>query len=262
MKKHQSLFDHIWFVGSGKGGVGKSTIALNIAVALGKQGYDIGFLDADIYGPSAPQMLGLRHSKPDINQNEIIAPFYKFGIRSMSVGFLMEDTAPGVWRGPVLHTILQRMISGVDWGHCNVLIVDLPPGTGDVLLSLSSLLPQAGIITVTMPQEVATQDAMRFMNAGQRLNLSLMGVVENFSGFTTPEGKKHWIFGKGKGEELAKNFQCPFLGSFEILPQVSQSASDGVPIAFHCGEGDVAGEFSSLSKKILEQTTMNPFSCH
>lgn len=192
----------IFFVGSGKGGVGKSTVAVNLSISLAKKGLSVGLLDADIYGPSIPIMLGLRRLTPRTINSKTL-PFTKFGIKSMSIGFFIEEAKSVLWRGPMLHNALQKMIEDIEWGDLDVLIIDLPPGTGDVPISLSKLLKIDGSLIVCTPQEVAMLDAIKAINALHVLDIPLIGIIENMAGFTVPGTNDTYdIFGKGKAEEL------------------------------------------------------------
>ena len=208
-------------IGSGKGGVGKSTVAVNLAIALAAKGYQVGLFDADIYGPSIPIMMGLRRMSPEIERNlegkEVFIPFYKYGIKVMSIGFFIEEARPNLCRGPVLHSVLQKMIAQTEWGNLDFLFIDLPPGTGDVPLSLSQLLTIQGALVVSTPQEVAMLDAIKAINAFEELRIPLLGIIENMAGFTIPgTSETYHIFGQGKAQELADKFELSLLGSIPL----------------------------------------------
>ncbi|WP_068470112.1 Mrp/NBP35 family ATP-binding protein [Candidatus Protochlamydia phocaeensis] len=253
-------------IGSGKGGVGKSTVAVNLAVALAQTGLKIGLLDADIYGPSIPIMLGLRRLTPKIfsqaDGKSQVLPFTKFGIKAISIGFFMEEARSAVWRGPILHGALEKMLNEVAWGELDVLLIDLPPGTGDVLLSLSQLLAITGALVVCTPQEVAMLDAIKAINAFYQLDIPLLGVVENMAGFAVPEtGQIYHIFGEGKAQELADRFHLPLLASLPLLPAIRQGGDEGYPIAFHEGHPQAALLFRTLAQAVARQwePLANPF---
>ena len=253
-------------IGSGKGGVGKSTVAVNLAIALAAQGLKVGLLDADVYGPSIPIMMGLRRLSPRvelIQGQQKVMPFAKFGIQVMSIGFFVEEARSLIWRGPMVHGTLQKMLEGIAWGDLDCLIVDLPPGTGDVLLSLSQLLKVAGGMVVSTPQEVAMLDAIKALNAFEELNIPLWGVVENMAGFQDPHtGEIHAIFGKGKAQELAERFHAPLLASFPLCPRVCQGGDAGVPCALYQEEqmGILYHAFAlRLSQNFLFAEVRNPF---
>lgn len=243
-------------VGSGKGGVGKSTVAVNLAVELAKAGYSSGILDADVYGPSLPIMLGLRRLTPqhfiDAEGNEKIRPFTKYGIQSMSVGFFIEEAKSVLWRGPLLHGILRKMLMEVEWSPMDFLIVDLPPGTGDVPISLSQLMPVHGALVVTTPQEVAMLDAIKAINSFYQLQIPLLGIIENMSGFTAPDtGVTYPIFGEGKGSELAHRFQVPLLGQIPLLPAIRIGGDEGTPAALHSVDGLAGAFYSEIVKNLV-----------
>ncbi|CDZ80618.1 Flagellum site-determining protein YlxH [Candidatus Rubidus massiliensis] len=240
----------VFLIGSGKGGVGKSTVAVNLSVACARQGLRVGLLDADIYGPSIPIMMGLRSLSPCIQIDktglERIIPFAKFGIRVISMGFFLEESRSMTLRGPALHTALEKMIKGVEWGELDVLIVDLPPGTGDIPISLSKLIPIDGALIVSTPQEVAMLDAMKAINAFYQLEIPINGVIENMGGFTVPGTNQVFhIFGEGKAKELADRFDVPFLGSIPLIPAIRTGCDEGYPAAYHMGN-DHAGQFFHL----------------
>jgi ATP-binding protein involved in chromosome partitioning len=246
-----------YLVGSGKGGVGKSTLTVNLAVALSRAGLKTGLLDADVYGPSIPVMMGLRRLSPNLDETVSppqVIPFTKFGVKVISLGFFIEEARPMIWRGPMLHSTLEKMICDVNWGELDVLLVDLPPGTGDVPLSLSQMLEVDAALVVTTPQEVAMLDAIKAINAFDHLNIPLMGVIENMSGFTLPgtEETVH-IFGEGKGSELAGRFNTELLGQIPLDPSIRLGGDEGLPVAFH-GGGSLAGKsFLDLGSRILEE---------
>jgi ATP-binding protein involved in chromosome partitioning len=248
-------------IGSGKGGVGKSTIAVNLAVALAHQGLKVGLLDADIHGPSIPIMFGLRRLSPRMerfpNGDEKVIPFTKFGVQVISLGFFVEESRSIIWRGPMMHGTLQKMLQNVAWGELDILLVDLPPGTGDVLLSLSQLLTVEGALVVCTPQEVAMLDALKAINAFDQLDIPLWGVVENMAGFQVPETKQiHHIFGQGKAHELAARFQTKVLASIPLISSIRQGGDEGIPCAL--SSKDAAGSlFHALASEFI-QNRMHP----
>lgn len=215
-------------VGSGKGGVGKSTVCVNIAVALAQQGYRVGLIDADIYGPSIPMMMGLRRLSPRTiagdDGREIVIPFQKFGVHCMSIGFFVDEAQSVLWRGPVLHTALQKMVRAVEWGELDYLLIDLPPGTGDVPISLSQLLKIDGAIIVTTPQEVALADVLKAINSFDQLQIPLLGIVVNMTGD---------IFGASNGDSLAQRLDTAHLGSIPLDAIICRCGDEGTPYAYH-----------------------------
>lgn len=246
------------FIGSGKGGVGKSTVSTNLAVALAQQGLAVGLLDADLYGPSIPIMFGLRRLSPrivpDSEGNDRLIPFTKFGVKVISIGFFLEEARSVLWRGPMLHGALQKMLMEVEWGHLDVLLIDLPPGTGDIPISLSQLLKVDGALVVCTPQEVAMLDAVKAINAFDQLQIPLLGIVENMAGFTTPDNVTHHIFGKGKAEELAARFSIPLLGSIPLIPAIGIGGDEGYPAACHQGGGAAGLHFHALAQTVVERS--------
>lgn len=247
-----------YFVGSGKGGVGKSTVAVNLSVSLAKLGFSVGLLDADVYGPSIPIMLGLRRLTPKNIPSEsgkpVILPFSKFGIKSMSIGFFIEEAEAVLWRGPMLHNALQKMIEEIEWGHLDFLIIDLPPGTGDVPISLSKLLKIDGSIIVSTPQEVATLDAIKAINALHLLNIPLVGLIENMAGFTIPgTDDTYHIFGEGKVLELSRNFNTVLLGSIPLIPAIRRGSDEGYPASFHQGDNQTGEYFYTITEQFIKQ---------
>lgn len=212
-------------VGSGKGGVGKSTVCVNLAIALAAQGLQVGLMDADIYGPSIPAMMGLRRLSPRTilaNNKEVVLPFQKYGVKVMSIGFFQEEADASLWRGPILHTALQKMVESVDWGDLDLLLIDLPPGTGDVPLSLSKLLTIDGAIVVTTPQLIASLDVIKAINAFHQLKIPLLGIVENMCGEP---------FGQGMARQLAERFETSVITEIPLHPHICRGGDEGVPVA-------------------------------
>ena len=223
-------------VGAGKGGVGKSTVSVHLALALARMGRKVGILDGDIYGPSLPTMLGLQEIPPKIDGNTII-PFEKDGLKIVSIGRLVEPEKALVWRGPMAHGAFRQLALQSDWGELDHLIVDLPPGTGDVPLTLAQLLPLTGAVVVCTPQKVAQDDARRAIRMFQQLGVSILGVVENMSGFTAPDGTTIDLFGKGGAEDMAASMSLPFLGRLPIHPELAARGDAGEPASCHDIEG-------------------------
>lgn len=215
-------------IASGKGGVGKSTVAVNISIALAQSGSAVGILDADIYGPNVPTMMGIHKLPP--TQEKMLVPAEAYGVKVMSIGFLVQPGQPLIWRGPLLHSAIQQFLSEVVWGELDYMIIDLPPGTGDVQLSLAQSVPMSGGIIVTLPQKVSIEDASRGLEMFRKLKVPILGVVENMSYLELPNGNSVDIFGTGGGEELAHNARVPFIGMIPIDPNVRIGGDSGVPI--------------------------------
>ena len=220
-------------VGSGKGGVGKSSVTANLAAALAVQGKTVGVLDADVWGYSQPRMLGLGGQRPQVSADRKLIPLIAHdGLKVMSIGFFVEQDAAVVWRGPMLHKALQQFLEDVDWGELDYLLIDLPPGTGDVSMTLSQLLPQAKFLIVTTPQAVAQKVARRSAEMAGKLKLEIAGVIENMTAFVTPSGERYPIFGEGGGELLAEELEVPLLAKVPLTMPLREQADAGTPLVF------------------------------
>ena len=250
---------NVILVMSGKGGVGKSTIATNLALALGRVGTRVGLLDADLYGPSLPTMLGIE-GHPQSTDGKKIKPLERFGIKLMSVGFLLEDPKQAIiWRGPMLHGALQQFIRDVDWGPLDYLVIDSPPGTGDVALTLAQKLKITGSLIVTTPQEVALQDVYKSVSMCQKLNLPILGIVENMSYFIDPSGEKHALFGEGGGEKIAEFAKAPLFGNVPIDPIVRTWGDKGTPVVQAAPASPAGAELIKIAEKLADQIALEHF---
>jgi ATP-binding protein involved in chromosome partitioning len=237
---------------SGKGGVGKSTTATNLAMALSKRGYRTGLLDADIYGPSIPTMLGVT-GRPVSADGKTIEPLERFGIKLMSIGFLLDDPKSAViWRGPMLHGALQQFLKDVAWGELDYLVLDLPPGTGDVALSLAQRTSVTGAVIVTTPQNVATDDVFKSVSMCVKVDIPVLGVIENMSWFIDPAGIKHELFGKGGGQAVADFAKAPLLGQVPLDQTVREWGDKGTPVVQAAPESAIATAFLALADKVVE----------
>lgn len=247
-------------VASGKGGVGKSTVAVNLAVALAKDGAEVGLVDADIYGPSIPLMLGI-NGKPrifqDTNSMKMI-PLESYGIKVMSIGLLVDDNSPIIWRGPMASGAVKQFMSDVEWGELDYLIFDLPPGTGDIQLTLVQTIPLTSAIIVTTPQEVSLIDARKALKMFNRVNVPVAGIVENMSYFIAPDTKKRYdIFGVGGGSKLAEELSVPFLGGIPIDPRIRMGGDNGVPIVFDIPDDEHSKIITDISRNLAKQISLN-----
>ncbi len=243
---------HVILVMSGKGGVGKSTTATNLAMALSKRGYRTGLLDADIYGPSIPTMLGVS-GRPVSADGKTIEPLERFGIKLMSIGFLLDDPKSAViWRGPMLHGALQQFLKDVAWGELDYLVLDLPPGTGDVALSLAQRTSVTGAVIVTTPQNVATDDVFKSVSMCVKVDIPVLGVIENMSWFIDPAGIKHELFGKGGGQAVADFAKAPLLGQIPLDQTVREWGDKGTPVVQAAPDSPIATAFLALADKVVE----------
>ena len=245
--------DAIIAVGSGKGGVGKTTLSVNLAVALAKMGHKVGLLDADVYGPNVPLMLGVNAQPKMVGENRI-EPLQAFGLKVISVGFLNPGDKPVIWRGPMLHQIVKQFLGLVEWGHLDYMVVDLPPGTGDIALSLVQSVPLTGAVVVSTPSDVSLQDARKAIEMFRQMKVDLVGVVENMSFFTCPHCNHEIdIFSRGGAEKMAKQFSVPFLGSIELDPEVRKSGDGGKPIVLEGENSPHAKSIFAFARKVAER---------
>src|ERR1700678_2688821 len=243
---------HVVAVGSGKGGVGETTVAVNLAVALGKLGYRVGLIDADIYGPNVPMMMGATRQPNIVGENRI-EPLLAHGVKFISVGLISPGDKPMVMRGPMLHQIIRQFLQQVEWGELDYLIVDLPPGTGDVVISLVQTVPLTGAVVVSTPSDVALQDARKALEMFAQVNVEVLGIVENMSHFTCPHCSEIIdIFSKGGAERTAAQFNVPFLGSIELVPAIREGGDRGLPVALAGPESTLQAEFYSIAEKVME----------
>ena len=235
-------------ISSGKGGVGKSSVTVNLAVALARAGHRVGVLDADVYGFSVPKMLGA--DRDPIVLGDLVVPTSAHGVRCLSMGFFVPDDQPVIWRGPMLHKAIEQFLADAYWGKPDFLLVDMPPGTGDVTLTLAQVMPRAEIVVVTTPQPAAQRVAQRSAFAARKLKLSVRGVIENMSWFTGDDGTRYELFGAGGGDLLAKELAVPLLGSIPLVPALRQGGDDGLPVVVADPDGEVATVFAALADRL------------
>ncbi len=239
-------------VASGKGGVGKSTTAVNLALGLAAAGQRVGILDADIYGPSIPKLLGLK-GRPELIAGKVLRPLVGHGLKAMSIGFLIEEETPMVWRGPMVVGALRQMLNEVDWGGLDVLVVDMPPGTGDVQLSLAQQVPIAGAVIVSTPQDLALADARKGLAMFRKVDVPILGIIENMSYFLCPHcGERSEIFGHGGARSEAARLGVPFLGEIPLALSIREHSDDGRPIVVHEADGAYAGAYKAIAGRVLE----------
>jgi ATP-binding protein involved in chromosome partitioning len=238
-------------VASGKGGVGKSTTAVNLGLALAAEGARIGILDADIYGPSLPAMMGLTGQRPVSADGKVLQPLVAHGIQCMSIGFLVDDDQPMVWRGPMATSALNQLMTGTDWQDLDYMIVDMPPGTGDIQLTLSQQVPVSGSVIVTTPQDIALHDAMKGLKMFEKVDIPVLGIVENMSiHICSACGNKDHIFGAGGGEKMANRYNVPLLGELPLDSRIREEADTGCPSVVANPDSDVAAIYVDVARKI------------
>jgi ATP-binding protein involved in chromosome partitioning len=240
-------------VASGKGGVGKSTTAINLALALRASGATVGVLDADVYGPSLPLLTGV-HDRPAAH-NRRIYPIEAYGLKLMSMGFFLTDESPVIWRGPMVHGLVKQFLTDVEWGELDYLVIDLPPGTGDAALTLTQMAPLSGAVIVTTSNELSVVDARKGLRMFEKVEVPVLGVIENMSYFTPPElpDKKYYIFGQGGGRRIADELGVDFLGEVPIDPRVVEGGDKGRPILVHAPDSEAANAFRKLSETLVRK---------
>jgi ATP-binding protein involved in chromosome partitioning len=247
---------NILAVGAGKGGVGKSTTSVNLAIALQQKGARVGLMDADVYGPNIPQMLGVR-GQPEVSDDKKMIPPEAYGIKVMSMGMLVPPDQPVIWRGPMLHGAVQQFMRDVAWGELDYLVVDLPPGTGDVSLSMAQSVPVAGAVLVTTPQGVSVSDVRKAVGMFRQLNIPVLGVIENMSGFACPHcGERTDIFGQGGGKTMAEDLKIPFLGEVPIDTRVRSGGDAGEPVVAVVPDSPAAQAFRQVAGKVAAQVSI------
>ncbi len=243
-------------VSSGKGGVGKSTVAVNLSVSLALDGARVGLMDMDVYGPNVPQMLGASQAKPEVEDGRLL-PIEAYGVRLMSMAVLQPGDKPMIVRGPILHGLVKQFLTDVKWGELDYLIVDMPPGTGDVQLSLAQLVPVQGAVLVTTPQEVAVMDVRRALRMFETVAVPVLGVVENMSYFVAPDtGVRYNIFGEGGGQKLAEQYGVPFLGAVPLGMEVREGGDRGVPVVVSQPESPQAAAFRHVAEEVARQVSI------
>ena len=237
-------------VGSGKGGVGKSTVAVNLSISLAKLGHRVGLLDADVYGPNVPLMMGIQQTPHAVGQR--IQPLEAHGVRLMSMALLNPGDKPLVWRGPMLNSVIQQFLRNVDWGELDYLIIDLPPGTGDVQLTLIQTTPLTGAVVVTTPSDVALEDARKAVNMFEQVREQVLGIVENMS-YLEHNGEKLYVFGKGGGAKTAERMNVPLLAEIPLDPETREMGDNGTPIATLGDDNPQVARFQALARVIIEK---------
>lgn len=241
-------------VASGKGGVGKSTVAVNLAVVLAQSGARVGLLDADIYGPNVPTMMGVDRLPAPVGDK--LSPALAHGVKLMSIGFLVKPDQPLIWRGPLLHSAIRQFLTDVQWGELDYLVIDLPPGTGDAVLSLAQSLPLSGGVIVTLPQQVSLDDARRGLEMFRQLDIPVFGVVENMSYLELPDGQKMDIFGSGGGERMAREAGVPFIGAIPMDASVRQGGDNGKPVVVSHPDTPVANALRKVAEDVAAKISV------
>jgi ATP-binding protein involved in chromosome partitioning len=257
-QQRPQLAENMVAVASGKGGVGKSTVAANLAVGLAEQGYSVGLLDSDIYGPSIPTMFGVENKKPRVNQNKQIVPLEAHGVRLLSMGFLVDQEKAVIWRGPMVTNALRQFLNDAAWGELEYLILDLPPGTGDAQLTIVQTVPLTGAVIVSTPQDVALADARKGVKMFEKVDVPVLGMVENMSYFTPPDlpDRKYYLFGRGGAKRLAQEMDVSFLGEVPIEQRVRESSDDGTPIVLDAPESASAEALAQMAERTDEQVAI------
>jgi ATP-binding protein involved in chromosome partitioning len=250
--------DNVVCIGSGKGGVGKSTLTVNLAAALQAEGKKVGVLDADVWGYSIPRMLGLGGQRPKVSPEKKILPLEAHGLKVISIGFFLKEDEAVVWRGPMLHKALTQFLEDVAWGELDYLLIDLPPGTGDVSMTLSQLLPQATFMIVTTPQEAAQKVARRAAQMADKVNLEISSVIENMSGFTAPDGVRYPIFGEGGGQRLADELDVPLVGQVPLTMPLRSHADAGIPLVAVDPDDPAAQAIRHAARGLLALAPVKP----
>ncbi len=237
-------------VASGKGGVGKSTTAINLAMSMARSGLSVGMLDADIYGPSIPRMMGIT-DKPSSKDGKVLQPLERYGLKCMSIGFLVPEDSPTIWRGPMVMSALEQMLRDVEWGQLDVMVVDMPPGTGDAQLTMSQRVPLAGAVIISTPQDIALLDARKGLNMFRKVDVPVLGIIENMSTFICPNcGSQNDIFGHGGARKEADNLGVDFLGEIPLHIDIRQTSDAGTPIVVKQPDGPHAGIYREIADKI------------
>ena len=255
----ETQIQHVIAVASGKGGVGKSTVAANLALALSKRGAKTGLLDADIYGPSIPLLMQKVGAHPEGNTEGKIVPLENYGLKLMSVGFIAEPGQAIIWRGPMVHKLLEEFLKKVSWGTLDYLVIDLPPGTGDIQLSLSQLIPLSGAVIVTTPQDIALADVEKCVAMFKKVNVPILGIIENMSYYICPKcGDRAEIFNHGGGEKAAQKWGHPFLGSIPLKTSIRVGGDAGTPFVFESADSEESKSMLSIAGELMQRITSRP----
>lgn len=242
-------------VASGKGGVGKSTVSVNLAIALAKAGAKVGIVDTDIYGPSIPVMFDI-NERPDISVRRKLVPLEKYGVKLLSMGFMVDPDQAVIWRGPMVSSAVRQFLSDAEWGELDYLILDMPPGTGDIQLTIVQNVPLTGAVIVSTPQDVALEDARKGVAMFKKVNVPILGIVENMAWFMDPAGNKHHIFGKDGARKLAESLEVPFLGEVPLEQAVREGGDEGVPVVLRNPESESAMALTSISEKTAQSISV------